>query len=651
MDTTLFIENESADLAANTVIALTFQVNDLTNLESREGNYSNEFTLPLTAKNKRLLGFAHQPATNTNLPYTKINATLMLNGLQSLPGYLVLESTTPETANCTFYSGNSDFFEAMGSATLNDLDLSQHNHFWGLTGTNNVFTNKTSTSNFTYPIIEWGKDKHTLLPIDTNQVNPKHLRPVLYTAAIIAAIENYTGYTITGIDLVNRPIGVEAVAITNSILKHSTMWNDNQTFTASKNSDQVINSGESAIITFPNTVYDNGSNFNGSKYIVPANGKYSFMCSYILLGVDITGGGPGPTIKIMYKNTLGVATTLASKNITTLSTVFASYIGADDITLEIGGEVYIEVQAGSINATVDTSIHSTMFYCNAVEDTEISYNQEFEFTGNMPDISLKDFIKALCIRYNFLTYTSSAEKTIEFVAFKDYYKNVANCIDWTEKMDVNNTSITFQQDGYARRTVFDYIVDKNEIVDGARGLMDIGNEVAEKEETIIKQPFAATPAIKRLSGMEMPHIKLYESEENKLIADDISPRILYVNDVFTDEPTTGIAPVALQIIYNDGDTVLEDHTTREPFAWFAATGNLINLGFENNLLNFAYKELTAVLKEYKKLSAWFNLTANDVINFDFKKPIYLKQFSAYFYVNKIENYTPKKLTKAELIKL
>jgi hypothetical protein len=648
MAITLFIENESADLAVDTVIALTFQVNDLTNLESREGNYSNEFTLPLTAKNKRLLGFAHIPASNTRLPYTKINATLMLNGLQSLPGYLVLESTTDETANCTFYSGNSDFFEAMGSATLNDLDLSAHNHFWGLTGTNNVFTNKTNTGTFNYPIIEWGKDKHTLLSIDNRIINPKYLRPAIFTTAILEAIEAYTGYDIKSVTLQKKPITYEAIPITNTILKHSAYWNQNQVFTATKNTDQTIDAGETEIITFPNIINDPGNNFSNSKYNVPATGKYSFMCSFMLFGIDFTTN-TGPTIRIRRKNADGVITTLASKYITEIPTVFSSYIVADDIALNAGDEVYVEVHAGSIIATIDTGINSASFYCNAVEETEIEYNQEFEFTGNMPDISLKDFVKALCVRYNFLTYTNSAEKTIEFISFREYYSTTANCLDWTRKMDINNAGINFQQDGYARRTIFDYLIDNKEVTEGAKGIMDIGNEIAEKEETVYKQPFAATPNIKRLLGIEIPQIKLYEIEDNKLQAGDVSPRILYVIQntllIQADLPDEQI------VKYNDGVTELADENTTDPFAWYISQGKPENLGFENNLLPFAYTELTEVLKNYKKLTAWFNLTANDVINFDFKRPIYLQQFSAYFYVNKIENYTPQKLTKVELIKL
>jgi hypothetical protein len=105
------------------------------------------------------------------------------------------------------------------------------------------------------------------------------------------------------------------------------------------------------------------------------------------------------------------------------------------------------------------------------------------------------------------------------------------------------------------------------------------------------------------------------------------------------------------IIYDDGADTQSDGTTTEPLAWFIDSAKTINLGFANNLLPAHYTELGYMLYRYKKLTAYFNLSAADVIGFDFKKPIYLKQYSSYFYVNKIEGYTPKKLTKVELIKM
>ena len=51
MATELWIDGKLCDLESKEVIAMSYGVNRLTDIESRQGFYSNTFKLPLTARN------------------------------------------------------------------------------------------------------------------------------------------------------------------------------------------------------------------------------------------------------------------------------------------------------------------------------------------------------------------------------------------------------------------------------------------------------------------------------------------------------------------------------------------------------------------------------------------------------------------------
>lgn len=64
-----------------------------------------------------------------------------------------------------------------------------------------------------------------------------------------------------------------------------------------------------------------------------------------------------------------------------------------------------------------------------------------------------------------------------------------------------------------------------------------------------------------------------------------------------------------------------------------------------------YQSINKVLNKPFMLKAYFRLTRTDLINLDFKKPIFLEQYNSYFYLNKIDQYfgdgssTPVELVK------
>jgi hypothetical protein len=105
-----------------------------------------------------------------------------------------------------------------------------------------------------------------------------------------------------------------------------------------------------------------------------------------------------------------------------------------------------------------------------------------------------------------------------------------------------------------------------------------------------------------------------------------------------------------------GDITYDDGTTSATFSdaalcYFILTGKTFNAGFNNSMLPDNYTALTRVLNQSRKLTLLFKLTELDMYNLDHFIPVYLSQFAAYFYVNKVLNWTGEGLTKVELIRI
>src|SRR5215469_15408241 len=81
----LYINDQLADLSDDSPVALTFQINNLAEVQNQQGNTSNQFKLPLTQRNRRILGFPDDVAFTTQAPYTQYPAKLVQDGLEIIP--------------------------------------------------------------------------------------------------------------------------------------------------------------------------------------------------------------------------------------------------------------------------------------------------------------------------------------------------------------------------------------------------------------------------------------------------------------------------------------------------------------------------------------------------------------------------------------
>jgi len=225
----LYLNDQLVDLSDDSPVALTFQINNLAEVQNQQGNTSNQFKLPLTQRNRQILGFPDDVAFATNLPYQQYQAKIIQDGLEIVPyGVGELNGINQDTASITILSGNVDFFDAidgqlydMGDSTSiwsnygQNLVWQPYDHLWNL---DNAADSQGYTDGWIYPVIDYGNMSDNFAePIDVH-----NLRPGFFIKTAIGLLLQSSGYQATG-SLFGDPLYPLMIAqFSNGSFEHGT---------------------------------------------------------------------------------------------------------------------------------------------------------------------------------------------------------------------------------------------------------------------------------------------------------------------------------------------------------------------------------------------------------------------------------------------
>ncbi len=249
-------------------------------------------------------------------------------------------------------------------------------------------------------------------------------------------------------------------------------------------------------------------------------------------------------------------------------------------------------------------------------DDEQNNGIPIEFEKLFENTTQKDILKQVFNMYGLVFRPSKHKKKhYEFTTLKDLLSVNNGYVDYSDKLQRTN-SIKFSFGKYAQENYFEYELDEElskteEIVDYLRGKISVSNKSLKKETTIVKSAFKSVPII---YGMNFYEVEIPTDDEDR-------PPKLKVNNT---------TPYILNNNNGNGDF----------------TGM-----FWNDLIDAYYKSLSEALEYQELREVELALTAEDVRNFNFFKLVYLRQYQAYYYCNKIKNYTGGKMTKVELIRV
>jgi len=646
----LLVENKSLDLYEGEVMSITMAVNDMASIESREGNYSNKFSVPSTSKNNAIFGYPNELNFVTGFKPTKSrNASILIDGLEVQRGFIQVEQFKQKDKefSVSFFSGNTDWMDEIGDKSLQDITLNKYNHTWDSATVAASFAN---TEGYIYPFIHYGRYNS----VASNNTDLINWLPAMYSHTLLKQMFADIGWKVKG-NLFQDPV----------FLKHLLPFSLKE---LNYNEDQL-----DAI---------------GFKSKLSADVVGYTVNTPIVFDSILSGNTLGS-----YNNATGVYTASASNVINVYSNVDYSGLSAG-IDVRLNGVVISSGYGTAVSHTFNVIAGDTVtitkplilgvlkeyksrFIVTGVGD--LVEGMDMQISATMPDLSQEDFLKTIFNQFGAVFTSDNISKTVYINKFEKIKDNTVNAIDWTDKLDLSReveVDYTDLVSDYAKVNTLGYKENTDsEVVDFSstipafvgNGSFNIDNDFLSKSDELFESKFVASGNLPCFNGRtSLMYVPRYSSGAIGVNSPDISPNprcsiavpSVSVADLFNNEITS------IDIVGSSGST----NVAELPFTYFDTplTGidkiDSINQGLsfgdnvspkgQRNLIETYYQDFTAILNNPRKITAYFLLNERDINNLDFLNPIYLGgELNNYFYINKVSDYRPSKrgVTKVELV--
>ncbi|MCJ8208669.1 hypothetical protein MUY27_03050 [Mucilaginibacter sp. RS28] len=644
----LYINDQLADLTDDSPIALTFQINNLGEVKNQQGNTSNQFKLPLTQNNRRILGFPDSIAFCTKAPYSKYPARIIQDGLEIVPyGQAELNSVEQDVANITVLSGNVDFFDAidgkiydLGDSTTStglSKPFKSYDHAWTL---DNVVASQRKTEGWIWPVVDYGAVERNI----DKPINVRYLRPGFFLKTAIDIMVNNAGFKATG-SLLNDPLYQKLIVqFANDSFQHGTdIQNGPNQYSVSAQTTADLHCDPSGnrdgLIPFQQV--NNGSPliFDNTNYTAPQDMEVTVDLLYGVKVRGTKGGDISVYIGIRYdgRGDLNVARHDGHK-----SSDYQFYEKQKisvDLQMKQGDKFRIWYWLESKQTDAYFLSGSLLTITNKQND--VLYKQTVQCERIFPDISQKDLLKDTLQRFGVICQTNNTTRTVNFAFFKDIVANIPVAKDWSDKCLDQGKSVAFQLGGYAQTNYMKYKADDNVLPPGfADSQIRVDDATLPATADLFESQFA--PSLVRPWGNSNISI-INKIDQNDPANTDFSvstePRIL-INDTVSVQNVTFTDGSATRVLTNDVVSI----------PYFDKPNGEYSLKFEQLRLKY-YPELERILKYSKKVVRYFLLSPRDILELDLLVPVYLRQDSCYYYINKIDSWRKGQPTKVELIKL
>jgi hypothetical protein len=198
------VSNEFLDF--DELIEVEKQIKLFEDISTTDGDFSYSFELEKTLNNTKLL--QNPFPDNISKPvYQKIPAKLLSeSGAETYDGYLRVEKITPEVYECSFFSGNNNWFGLLADP-LQDLGWNEFN----LDQTEaNIVSTFTKTEGIVFPVLDNG-----MLNVRGNAVlKPEDFIAGIYVKTVFEKIFNSHGIKIQG-ELLNNTKFLSLITVSN----------------------------------------------------------------------------------------------------------------------------------------------------------------------------------------------------------------------------------------------------------------------------------------------------------------------------------------------------------------------------------------------------------------------------------------------------
>lgn len=671
----LYLNDQLADLSDDHPIALTFQINNLAEVQNQQGNTSNQFKLPLTQNNRQILGYPDDITFCTNAPYTQLEARYIVNGIEVMPNAIAeIQQVDNDFADVVLLSGNVDFFDAIDGKLYDMGDSTttygiaklwnQYDHPWTL---DSIYNSQEKTDGWIWPIVDYGQINTT----DFMQpINVRQMRPGFFLHTAVELLCKQAGYKASGPLLQNPLYQKLIVQFANDSFDHGTDYQNTPStdgFSVVSSSDQVYKAGSSAS---GNLHFNSGPNFHdGVNYTAAKNikGTINLAFSCIMIG-RAKGSKPSQLIisinlrdpngnKNVNSATLNFDPDIKTGTFNLASQSFVNQKISYDADLAEGTIININYQ------TQDSGQTYWVFKAGAslsfVPDNQtVLYGQQVQCERIFPDVSQKDLLKDTLQRFGIICQTDINSKTITFSSLKQIVANIPVAKDWTGKVVNQGKQVNYQLGNYSQKNWLRYKFDNSVGIDimpqyFADDFITINDKTINPgtpEQDLFVSIFAPSPNRPYYGGTTSQILKIDTSTDANAVDFSIGtePRILVDNKY-------NLLNTGKTVTLTDGvgGTRVLNSIISTPY-FYKPDGDF-NLCWNDKehagLRSTYYPELQKVLQQTKKIIRYLLLTPRDITELDLLTPVYLQQDGAYFYINKIDSWRKGQPCKVELVRL
>ena len=679
----LYLNDQLADLSDDHPIALTFQINNLAEVQNQQGNTSNQFKLPLTQNNRQILGFPDDITFCTNTPYTQLQARYIANGIEVMPNAIAeIQQVDDNFANIVLLSGNVDFFDAIDGKLYDMGDSTtiygaaklwqQYDHPWTI---DSIYYSQEKTDGWIWPIVDYGQISTTDF---TQAINVRQMRPGFFLHTAIELLCKQAGYKANGPVLQNPLYQKLIVQFANDSFDHGTDYQNTintDGFNTSSGMDQVYLKGSPAS---GNLHFNPGPNFpDGVNYTTTKNLKGTITLAFdcYMRGHPNDKNGSQVIISINLRDPNGnqnVASTTINFDPVNHQKVSGS--GGSLIWEETFTKQKLSYDADLAPGTVININYQTrnsqgtywIFKAGASlsfvpSNQNVLYTQQVQCERIFPDVSQKDLLKDTLQRFGIICQTDTNSKTINFASLKEIVNNIPNANDWTQKVVNQGKQVNYQLGNYSQKNWLRYKFDDSVTTDimpqyFADDFITINDKTLNPgtpEQDLFVSIFAPSPNRTYYGGTIAQILKIDTNSDANAVDFSIGtePRLLVDNKY--DLRNAGPSGKTITLTDGVGGTRILNSIISTPY-FYKSDGDF-NLCWNDKALpglrSTYYPELQKVLQQTKKIVRYLLLTPRDITELDLLTPIYLQQDGAYFYINKIDSWLKGQPCKVELVRL
>ena len=678
----LYINGKLCEVGADIRLNLIYQCADPADLSTITANRSSTISIPLTSTNVKALGFSYLPGSTSSIPYAPQPARLYIDGVPVFEtGFARVASIENGQANINLYWSTFEKIKALQDSKVRSLPISESVRL-------NPNAPDLSLTYAEVALVDYGQLQQPLIvnTVDTSlRLHLERWAPVIKARPIVEALTPGVTWPASVLSHMNNLRIVTGTFLDDSVGTHSQaqkvelmVTNSSQLILVPLGSINHTSSPLSGLTRTSDTLALAGDNLTVDRdyMITPAKGKHTLTGK---LTINPAAGGTGDWIRVVTKvRASGEGQDLSDTGAT--MTLLATTDSGQRYWSGVAGvpviiSISLDFTVPADNSVIAVELYSTTnippdrvarpYASNFMSDYttftiartdapgSTGYFGKWPVAANLPDITGAELVKSVMQLYGLMLASTPSGQVVAF-SFDDLYSSIAagTFKDWTGKLvrpdsSLDPRSVEFDL-GIAALNYFTYAEDSAVEKTTGRGAL-AGDYLHRPVAEIVKHDtFAPSPTSTVNTGSGS--VKVLKCEQFEV---DNKGSVKRSGKA---KPRFGYSVPASVSLQAFNYYSLENHEANySAKTWtkriiFAGETPGQGVHYAIDLLPSFFGGWKTAVTKGKYVKEQFMLSPSDLNTFDYRIPVYLKQYGRYFSVKKITLQVGG-LAEVELIKL